>query len=183
MIHCRLLNKCICLLLAASIACSFSGCTGVNTGKDAGSSKPEGSGVSVQSQTGQSLLLPDCSKWDGSAWKGLTVKLMAVGLSSDAPISSVIGNHAEIISQENVTIDKNTPAILLLVDRTQTAAEEETMGSATHTSEYWLIRSQLRPYPGRQDMKLADVLLATFDTSSSEARGNLLQLANGWKIN
>lgn len=134
----------------------------------------------TKAQAEQSIVLPNGKIWDGTTWNGLNIQLLVIGLSSDAPITSIIGNHAEIISQEKVTIN-NEPALLVLVERSQPAAEEAKTGENIKTYEYWLIQSQLKPYPGREDMKLAYVLTATFTTSPDIAHSNILELAKGWK--
>lgn len=137
--------------------------------------------ITSQIQASQSILLPDGEIWNETVCNGLTVKFLAVGLRSDTPIISIVGNHTEFISQEEVILNNTTPALLLLVDRSQSAAEETKSGTNTHTMEYWLIQHRLRPYPGREDMKIAYVLFATFDTSAIEARNNILILANRWR--
>ena len=124
--------------------------------------------------------MPGGKLWESTTWNGLNINLLVLGLNFQYPITSILGNHAEIISQEEVTIN-NWEALIVLVDRTQPAAEEAKTGKNIHSFEYWLTQRNLRSYPGREDMKLAYVLNATFNTSPSIARSNILELAKGWK--
>ncbi len=97
----------------------------------------------------------------------------------DDPIMHIIGNHAEILSQETVTL-KTGPATLLLVEYTLSAAEEAKLGKQMNTYEYWLVQNQFRPYPGRSDMELSMCCKLNSRSSSSVARSKVLTLAKGW---
>lgn len=186
---CRhLVTKFLSFLITISIAFGLAGCSAGSqkellnsqSSKQLPVSETQSEDSLSSMQAGQSITLPDGKLWDGSAWNGLTIQLSAIGLSSDSPITSILGNHVEILSQEQVTVN-SIPATLVLAKRSQTAAEEEKTSQNIQSSEYWLIQNQLRAYPGREDMKIAYALTAAFQTSASEARANILTLAAGWK--
>ena len=196
--HCTI-TRTICALIVITVFCALVGCSKSSENSNSNSqaintcnslpTKSDSTSLSQsqiqedisKAQAGQSILLPDGKKWDGTPWNGLYMNFLVMGLKSDAPITSIIGNHAELVSQEEVAISTGS-ALLVLVDRTPPAAEEAKTGKVTHSFEYWLIQNELRPYPERQDMKLVYVLFATFNTTPSIARSNILKLAKGWEI-
>lgn len=190
----KIITKAICLLLIIMSASKLAGCSMYNntSAQSSNSALSQAQSDSRMSQSEvenyisnlkekQRLTLPDGSTWNGADWNDLDIDLSVLGLKSDAELTSLVGNHAEIVSQEEVTT-KSGKALLLLVDRTNTAAEQAKSSDIDHTYEYWLIQRDLQPYPGRDDMKLAYVLIAKFTSSPETARSHILELAKNWSV-
>lgn len=180
--------KVVGLLVAAAAVCSLAGCSftvNVTVPRDTSSSSSETQSEIdkyIKSLEGkQKITLPDGSTLNGSTWNGLDIEMTVMSLKSDAELTSLIGNNAEIISKEEVTT-KDGSALLVLVERSQSAAEEEKSGENQHSYEYWLILRDLKDYPGRADMKLAYVITAKFTTSPDNARSNMLEIAKNWSV-
>lgn len=127
----------------------------------------------------RAILLPDGREisWDGpTALEHSTVEVQVIGVRKMGdPVAGAIGNHAQILSREEVTIPAGR-AILALVERTPPAASRERW--VKH--EYWLI--VLRPYPQREEMLLAYALVATVTGDVRAARDELLRVARHWEI-
>ena len=120
-----------------------------NTAQANSSSTVQTDNSSAINPNDESLTLPDGKKWNGSDWNGLNITLNYLSFPTvyDDPIMQIIGNHAEILSQETVTL-KTGSTTLVLVERTLSAAEEATLGKQMNTYEYWLIqpsRKYIRP--------------------------------------
>lgn len=131
----------------------------------------------------QRILLPN-GKY-GITWHEINAQISITTGGTDEPLLNAIGNHAEVISQEDVMAG-DEPAILVLVDRTNSAADAEQTGKVTNNYEYWCIQKKIRPYPGRAvgpypGLGLIYTLVAHVEKPSEAARQHMIQLVKGWQ--
>lgn len=130
-----------------------------------------------------SVTLPDgrvlCSSATTPVVEGkhARIELTAVAVRLDyVPHAQfVVGNHAEVLSEEKV-LTAAGEATLAFVRRTPPAASSD----KTPTYEYWLF--VWRTYPQRKDMALAEAIRAVIVGQPAKARQEVLDLATTWQV-
>lgn len=107
----------------------------------------------------------------------LTLRLETLGVNASRADwwAEAVGNHAELVKVEQVTLPAGE-ATLALVSRTAPAAAR----SAETGTEYWLMVA--RPDPSDSGRKTVYAVVAQVSGDRETARQELLRLAEQWEI-